>query len=273
MYVDSHAHLEFEQFDRDREEVVERALAAGVQMIVNVGTDLASSRFSVGLAQRFREVYAAVGIHPHSAKEASDEGIAEIASLAQNAKVVAIGEIGLDYAKLRTDKRTQMGAFLAQVELARELHLPVIIHNREADEDILAVVRERPGLRGVFHFFSSPVSYARSVLEMGFYVSFAGPITFKQNKAPRHTHDMGREVVRYVPLERMLIETDSPFAAPEPHRGKRNEPVYVIDVAREIAKIKDVALEEVAKVSTQNAQALFGLGGLAGPRERSAEIR
>jgi len=249
--TDTHAHLDFPQFDGDREEVIERALAAGVRRIINVGADLASSRRAVALAEAHPPIYAAVGVHPHDAKTLTDEALAELLGLARHPKVVAIGEIGLDFYRDLSPREAQRQAFERQLALARELGLPVIVHDRNAHAEVMDVLRRR-GLRGVLHCFSGDPEMARQAIEMGFYISVAGPATFKNAKRLP-------EIVRQLPLERLLIETDCPYLAPHPHRGRRNEPAYVRLVAEAVADIKGLPLEEVARVTTANARALFGL--------------
>jgi len=249
--TDTHAHLDFPQFDGDREEVIERALAAGVRRIINVGADLASSRRAVALAEAHPPIYAAVGVHPHDAKTLTDEALAELLGLARHPKVVAIGEIGLDFYRDLSPREAQRQAFERQLALARELGLPVIVHDRNAHAEVMDVLRRR-GLRGVLHCFSGDLEMARQAIEMGFYISVAGPATFKNAKRLP-------EIVRQLPLERLLIETDCPYLAPHPHRGRRNEPAYVRLVAEAVADIKGLPLEEVARVTTANARALFGL--------------
>ncbi|HIC92753.1 MAG TPA: TatD family deoxyribonuclease, partial [Anaerolineae bacterium] len=208
--TDTHAHLDFPQFDGDREEVIERALAAGVRRIINVGADLASSRRAVALAEAHPPIYAAVGVHPHDAKTLTDEALAELLGLARHPKVVAIGEIGLDFYRDLSPREAQRQAFERQLALARELGLPVIVHDRNAHAEVMDVLRRR-GLRGVLHCFSGDLEMARQAIEMGFYISVAGPATFKNAKRLP-------EIVRQLPLERLLIETDCPYLAPHPHR-------------------------------------------------------
>ena len=251
--TDTHAHLDFPQFDDDREEVIARALAAGVGIIINVGTDLASSRRAVTLAEAYPQIYAAVGVHPHDAKTLTDEALAELGELARHPKVVAIGEIGLDFYRDLSPRNVQREAFERQLALAQELGKPVIIHDREAHAEVMAILRRWPGLRGVLHCFSGDLDMAHEAIEMGFYISVAGPVTFKNaRRLP--------EIVRQLPLERLLIETDCPYLAPHPYRGRRNEPAYVRLVAQKVAELKGMSLERVARVTTANARQLFGLG-------------
>ena len=251
--TDTHAHLDFPQFDGDREEVIARALAAGVGSIINVGADLASSRRAVALAEAHPQIYAAVGVHPHDAKTLTDEVLKELRELAQHPKVIAIGEIGLDFYRDLSPRDEQQRAFERQLALASELGKPVIIHDRQAHAEVLAILRRWPGLRGVLHCFSGDLDMAHEAIEMGFYISVGGPVTFKNaRRLP--------EIVRQLPLERLLVETDCPYLAPHPYRGKRNEPAYVRLVAQKVAELKGVPLERVARVTTANARQLFGLG-------------
>jgi TatD DNase family protein len=251
MIIDTHCHLDFPDFDTDREAVLARAQKVGVTKIINPGCDLVSSRRAVALAEFTSNVVAAVGVHPHAAGEVDEQAITELRQLAQIEHVVAIGEIGLDYFKSKVEKEVQIAAFLRQLALAEELEKPVIIHSREADADMLSVL-EKFNLPGVFHCFGGGVEFAEKVLAKGFYLGFTGICTFLKAENIR-------EVIRLTPLERILIETDAPYLAPEKFRGKRNEPSFVSEVARKIAEIKNLDLTEVEKATTENAQRLFGV--------------
>ena len=256
MLIDTHAHLDFSQFDADRQEVITRAQEAGVGIIVNAGAGLEASRAGVALAETYPQIYAAVGVHPHEAKTLNDGILIELRNLAQHPKVVAIGEIGLDYYRDRSPRPVQRQAFQQQLALAKELGKPIIIHDREAHKDVMNLLRQwvQDGRQpaGVMHCFSGDLAMAREVIEMGFYVSIPGPVTFTNaRRLP--------ELVRALPLERLLIETDCPYLTPHPYRGKRNEPAYVRLVAEAIARIRGIPLEQVARITTANAQALFGL--------------
>ncbi len=253
--VDTHVHLDFPEFDRDRAEVISRAQEVGVRTLINVGVDLQSSRASVQLAEQFPGVYAAVGIHPHDAKTATAEAVEELRQLAGHPKVVAIGEIGLDYYREHSPRNVQQSVFRQLLCLAQDLSLPVIIHARSAWEDVLVAVREVVGEQGqgVFHCFPAGREGARQVVDMGFHVSFTGVVTFKNARAV--------DVLAQMPLERLLLETDCPFMAPEPHRGMRNEPAYVHLIAQKIAEVLQVPVAQVAEVTTRNAWQLFGLPG------------
>jgi TatD DNase family protein len=262
--IDTHTHLDFPHFDGDREHVIERAATAGVRAIVDVGTDLASSRAAVALAESYPQVYAAVGVHPHDAKTLTGETLEELRALASHAKVVAIGEIGLDFYRDLSPRGKQRQVFQQQWALANELDKPVIIHDREAHKEVMAILR-RWALRrssgqaegsqqpmGVLHCFSGDLAMAQEAIEMGFHISIAGPITFKNARRLR-------ELIRQLPMEKLLVETDCPYLTPHPHRGKRNEPAYVKLVAQEVAHIKGLSLEEVGRITSDNAQALFAL--------------
>lgn len=254
--IDTHAHLDNRQFSEDLEQVLERAQATGVSQILTVGCDLASSRASIELARRFPQLYAAVGIHPHDAPQADAAGLAELRRLlADEPKVVAVGEIGLDYYRDRSPRPVQAQAFRDQLALARDVGRPVIIHDRDAHDDVLQMLRES-GARdvgGVLHCFSGDLEMAKAVLDLGFYLSFPGTITYPNNSA-------GREVVQGVPIESILIETDCPYLAPQAYRGRRNEPAYVQHTAAMIAEIKGLTPTDVARITTLNAWQLFGLG-------------
>jgi len=252
--VDTHAHLDFRDFDSDMDDVVLRAEKAGVSFIINPGCDIATSQKAVELSKICKSVRAAVGIHPNSTHEASPGDIFEIARLAENGSAVAIGETGLDFYRDRSPKEVQSRAFRGQLELAKELGLPVIIHFRNVEYDgieLIGIDRFR-GLRGVFHCFGGSVEFAEKIISMGFYIGFDGPLTYKNSDRA--------VVARAVPLERCLLETDAPFLTPQKYRGKRNEPAYVIEVAEKMAQVKKCDIEEVIEVTGKNARELFGIG-------------
>jgi TatD DNase family protein len=260
MLIDTHCHLDFDAYDLDREDVIARAAAQGVTRIVNPATDAASGAAALALADVYPGIFVAVGIHPNSTAEFTSAALDGIAQQAQHTRVVAIGEIGLDYYRDWSPKAQQRIAFEQQLELAARLELPVIIHNREASDDVLAVLtawvptlsnrlRERPG---VLHSFSAPRAVADQALALGFYLGFTGPITYK------NADDL-RSVAAAVPLDRLLVETDGPFLTPHPHRGTRNEPAYVAHVAERLAALHNISNEALASATTQNAERLFGL--------------
>ena len=253
-FIDTHAHLDIPPLSEDQPGAISRAEKAGVCQIITIGIDLASSKKSFELAERFPQVYAAVGIHPHDAKGASDEVYKELLELAVIPNVVAWGEIGLDFVKEYSPRDIQRKVFRQQIQMAGQVDLPIIIHNRDAHVETVEILREETAgtLRGVMHCFSGDVKVAKQVLDLGFFISVTGVVTFPKAKVVK-------EVVRYVPLERLLIETDSPFLSPVPYRGKPNEPARVVHVAEEIARIKEVPLEEVAQCTSANARDLFRL--------------
>ena len=253
--VDTHVHLDMIDHGRHTREVLDRASDEGVGALISVGIDLESSVKAVEYARRYPQVSAAVGIHPNDSQDFDAAAVNRLMELAVEQNVVGWGEIGLDYYRKHTPAPLQQQAFEAQLEAAASLDMPVIIHDRDAHEDCLSILKSfcsAADLTGVFHCFSADREVALQALDLGFYISFTGVITF-----PR-TEDLS-EVVRFVPLDRLLVETDSPFLSPVPFRGKPNEPARVGIVAERIARIKDIPLEEVAQWTTRNAEALFGL--------------
>ncbi|HNS74018.1 MAG TPA: TatD family hydrolase [bacterium] len=251
--VDTHAHLDFDQFDADREEVLDRAEMNGVRQIVTIGIDLATSRRSVELAEKYAMVFAAVGIHPHDVAKAGAEDLDEIAALLEHPRVVALGEVGLDFYYNYSPEEVQRKYLRLFLDWSLTGDKPLIIHTRQADEAIVTLLRERSraGWRGVFHCFSGDARMAEKVLELGFHISFTGNITFKNSTSAA--------VMREVPLERLMVETDCPFMAPVPHRGRRNEPAYVQLVAQKVAEVKGISFQAVAERTTANARELFHL--------------
>lgn len=258
--IDTHCHLNFDRYDADREFVLQRAVDAGVRRVIIPATDLNTMREAVELAEKYSGVYAAVGVHPNSTSDYVETWLAEIESASQHPKVVAVGEIGLDYYWDHSPPEQQKRAFQAQLELAAKLELPVIIHNREASEDVMAMLetwvqsipaslKDRPG---VLHSFSAPVEIAHRALAAGFYLGFTGPITFKK------AGDL-REIAAQVPLDRLLVETDGPFLTPMPHRGQRNEPAYIPYIVERLASVHQTTVEAMAQHTTQNAERLFSL--------------
>jgi TatD DNase family protein len=254
MLIDTHAHLSLPQFDKDRTEVIKRARDAGIKHIITVGTDSDDCRKAVALAQEHDFISAAVGIHPHDAKTINEETYSLLRELAADNNVVAIGEIGLDFYRNLSLRKTQTHHFREQLRLAREVSLPVIIHDREAHQEVLKILQEEKAetVGGVIHCFSGDWEMAKACLDMGFYISIPGTITFKKSEEYH-------KLIRDLPLDRILVETDCPFLAPHPLRGKRNEPAYVQYVAEAVARIKMIAQEELAEITTQNAQKLFNL--------------
>jgi TatD DNase family protein len=259
MLIDSHCHLEWDAFDADRDEVVARAAAAGVERLLTVGTNAAAARQAVAIAARYPGVYAAGGVHPHDAQAAGDNAYAEIAALARAPKFVAYGEIGLDFFKNYSPRDAQLAAFRRQIRLARELDLPLIIHDRDAHAETLAMLRAEGGLyRGVFHCFAGDEPMAEEVLALGFHISFTGNITFRKfgGRDAASSPEIFR-VLRACPADRLLLETDSPFLTPHPHRGKRNEPAFVRFVAEKAAALRGVSVDELAQQTSTNAYRLF----------------
>ena len=254
MLFDSHAHLDDEKFSQDRYEVINKARESGVSYILNASSDLVSAKNSISLAEDFEFIYAAVGIHPHCAGEMEDSTLDTVRDLAGHKKVVAIGEIGLDYYYDTAPRDIQKYWFARQLDLARELELPVIVHDRDAHEDILDIIKSQDlrGVGGVFHCFSGSVEMAKEVLDNNFYISVSGVVTFKNAKKII-------DVVKYTPLDRLLIETDCPYLTPEPFRGKRNDSGYVRLVAEKIASIKGLSFESVASITLNNARQLLSI--------------
>ncbi len=252
MLIDTHCHLDFEDFEKDRDDVLKRAIAGGVTSLINIGTTIKGSRASVELTKRYKEVYACIGIHPHYVGDLKEEDITTLRGLSSQYKVVGIGEMGLDYYKSSVSKKTQKEAFVSLASLAKELDLPLVIHSRVAYYDVLKVLNTvfKPPIRGVVHCFSGDIEIVRKCLEMGLDISFTGNLTFKKS-------DNLRDVARFVPLDRILLETDAPFLAPQAVRGRRNEPAFVRYTAQILADIKGVSFEDVGRATTSNARSLF----------------
>ncbi|MFE8698798.1 TatD family hydrolase [Cytobacillus sp. FJAT-53684] len=254
MLFDTHVHLNAEQYKEDLEEVIERALNEGISRMVVVGFDRPTIEKAMELVEKYDFMYASVGWHPVDAIDMKDEDLLWIEELASHPKVVAIGEMGLDYYWDKSPKEIQKEVFRRQIQLAKKVKLPIVIHNREATADIVEILKEEGAeeVGGIMHCFSGSSETAKECVDMNFYISLGGPVTFKNAKKPK-------EVAEAIPLEKLLIETDCPYLAPHPYRGKRNEPSYVKLVAEQIAEIKGLSLEEVAEVTTANAQKLFGI--------------
>lgn len=248
--IDTHVHLDDARFDPDRLDVIGRAKESGVKMVL-MSTRLESAPRVLELA-RDHGANCAVGVHPNCANSLDDHLESKLESLSRFPEVVAIGEIGLDYYRDYVTPSQQHAALRRQLALAVDLDLPVVLHNRESTKDLLAILKEFPTLRGVFHSFLGDITQAEAFLERGFYLGIGGPLTFKKNEPLRQT-------VRQLPLERLLVETDSPFLTPAPHRGKRNEPAYVRYVAQTLAQVKGLTFEEVTQATTQNSRVLFGV--------------
>lgn len=258
MLVDSHCHLDSIKFSGDREAIIKKAEDAGLGIILNPGVDLESSRKAIELAEAFPMVYAAVGIHPHDAKIFNRQCVKELAELAKHPKVVAIGEIGLDFYRNYSPQEDQRRAFIEQLDLAAGLGLPVIVHDRDATQEVVHLVKTWADgdncRRGVIHSYSGGMDWLPLILDTGFYIGISGPVTFSKALHP---------VVKSAPLERLLIETDAPYLTPVPFRGRRNEPAYVQYVAKEIADLTNLPVARVAEQTTKNAMNLFSLMDLA----------
>jgi TatD DNase family protein len=267
VFVDSHAHLTSKDFAGDREAVISRAIDAGVAYIVNPAVDVADSYRAIELAEKHASVFACVGVHPHQASHADEKALSIIEELSAHPKVVAIGEIGLDYFYDFAPKDVQQRVFRHQIEIAQRHNLPVVIHTRESIDDTVRIVGEGitllpswrtrghdlPGARGVFHCFSGDLAMANKVIGMRFYVSFPGMVTFKKA-------EMAQSVAAAIPLDDLLLETDSPYLAPVPHRGSRNEPANIPLIAKKIAELQGQTVDDVARMTSFNVHDLFGIG-------------
>ena len=251
MYIDTHAHLYYDDLKNQLGDVVKRAEAAGVTQIICVGTDLPSSKMSISIAEKYNAVFATVGVHPHDVEDTPNDYLNQLKDLASHSKVVAMGEMGLDYFRDFSPRNVQKEVFLSQLALAQELDLPVVIHNRDADEDILKILEEVRFKRSVLHCFSSDTEMARRAVSLGCLLSFTGNVTFGKN----HTE----AVLSAIPMDRIMLETDCPFMTPVPNRGKLNEPANILHIAQRIAKVKRIDVSEVAESTTSRAQNFFDL--------------
>ncbi len=252
MYIDSHAHLYFDKFDEDRDEVIENLLInEGIDNIINVATDLESCEKCIALAEKYEQLYATSGFHPNDLDTLNNiKDLNIIQEFLKHEKVIAVGEIGLDYYWDKVDKSKQKEFFIRQLEIALEENYPVIIHNREADDDIFNIVKEVSNkYEGVFHCYAGSTEMAYKLIEMGFHISFTGNITYKKNDR--------KEVIKELPIEKILLETDSPFLTPVPFRGKRNDSGKLKYIAEEIAVIKNMPIKDVAKITSENTKKLF----------------
>ena len=255
MLIDTHCHLDFPDFDPDRETVLENAKSAGVEAVINVGASLQGSRDAVGLAGKYRDVFASVGIHPHDARLSSPEALAEIEGLLRDRRVVAVGEVGLDYYRNLSLPEIQVKVFRAFIEMALKARLPLIVHTRQAEKETLEILKDYEGLSSigvVIHCFSGSEDFLKKCLEAGFFVSFTCNVTYTKAQNIKN-------LVRLAPLDRMFLETDAPFLAPESKRGKRNEPANLIESANEVAWLKGLTLEKVCNETTKNARSFFEL--------------
>ncbi|MFP7210768.1 TatD family hydrolase [Bacillus safensis] len=252
MLFDTHAHLNAEQYKEDLEQVIERAKSEKVEKIVVVGFDRPTITKAMELIEEYDFIYAAIGWHPVDAIDMTDEDLAWIKDLSQHEKVVAIGEMGLDYYWDKSPKDVQKEVFRRQIALAKEVNLPIVIHNRDATEDVVTILKEEGAAEvgGIMHCFTGSLETAKACMDMNFYISFGGPVTFKNAKKPK-------EVVKEIPSDRLLIETDCPYLTPVPFRGKRNEPSYVKYIAEQIAELREISFEELAELTTKNAKKVF----------------
>jgi TatD DNase family protein len=254
MLFDTHAHLNAIQYEEDIVEVIERAKSENVSHIVVVGFDKDTITKAMELIEQYDMIYAAVGWHPVDAIDMTNEDLNWIKDLCSHPKVVAVGEMGLDYYWDKSPKEIQKEVFRKQIQLAKEVQLPIVIHNREATEDVIKILKEENAseVGGIMHCFTGSLEVAKQCMDMNFYISFGGPVTFKNAKKPK-------EVAKEIPMDRLLIETDCPYLTPHPFRGKRNEPSYVKYIAEQIAELKGLSVEEVAKTTSDNAKKLFGI--------------
>ncbi len=257
MLVDTHAHLQWGSFDKDREKVISRAREVGVECIVNIGFNLKGSRDAVELAKKHKGLYATVGIHPHNASQFNEKVLNNLKKLCENPRVVAIGEIGLDYYRNLSPRGAQKKTFETQLSLAKQLALPVVIHDRDAHADTLEILSKFKGeITGVMHCFSGSREMAEQCIKSDFYISFTGSITFP------NSHKL-REIARWIDLNKILLETDSPWLAPQEMRGKRNEPAFLPFIAKKIADLKEISMDKLAAATTENARKIFRLPHLS----------
>lgn len=252
MLIDTHCHLDFPEFDSDRAEVIKRAKDSGIECMINAGSSVVGSRKSLELARQYDFVYATSGIHPHEAGAATREDQEAIRKLGKEPKVVAIGEIGLDYFKNFSPPEKQRPLFISLVKIAKDLGLPLVIHSRAAETDTLKILKEAMPVRAVVHCFSSDADFLERCLTVGFYISFTCNVTYPK------AADL-REVLKRVPMDRLMLETDAPYLSPQGARGKRNEPGNVAVLAREVAALRQVSMEEIAAATTANARKFFNL--------------
>ena len=252
MLIDSHCHLDFPQFDSDRDAVIQRAKDVGIGYFVNIGSTLESSAAACVLAQKHAEIYASVGIHPHDADSFDQEVETRLKELAERDKVVAIGETGLDYYRNLSSEEHQLQAFSKQIKLAKDLNLPLVIHSRQADKQVMRILKAALPIRAVVHCFSGDESFLKECLDLGLFISFTCNITYKKAQGLR-------DIVRLIPLDKLMLETDAPYLSPEGFRGKRNEPLQIKLLAEAVSQIKEVSFTEIADQTTQNAKGFFRL--------------
>jgi TatD DNase family protein len=271
--IDTHCHLEMDEFDPDREEVIQRAKDAGIEAIITIGSDLKGNIGGLELSKKYDFIYSSVGIHPHDAKDFTEDVFNKIKMWAINStghgargKVVAIGEIGLDYHYDNSPREIQHEVFMKQLQFAKEVNLPAVIHSREAKRDTLEIIKESGTNKGVLHCFSGDIDMAERAIAMGFFISIAGPVTFKNARKPK-------EIAKMIPDDYLLIETDAPYLTPEPFRGRRNEPSYIVHTAKAIAELRGITLEDLSRITTINAKRLFKIGQMPEKGETAYKIR
>ncbi len=264
--IDTHCHLDMKEFDADRDAVIRRARDAGFEALITVGSDMEGTIRAIRIAEEYDFVYASIGIHPHDAKDFTEKMYSDLLQWSKNDKVVAIGETGLDYHYDHSPRDIQREVFRRHLGLARETGLPVIIHTREAKDDTLRILRESGVNNGVLHCFSGDAQMAEEAMEMGFYISLAGPVTFRKAAELK-------EIARIIPDDYLLTETDSPYLSPEPFRGKRNEPLYMKHTLKHIAALRGISIEDAVRITTLNAKRLFGIGAISEKAEITYRIR
>jgi len=254
MLIDTHTHLNDEKFNEDRQAVIQRAKDSGVEYLINIGYNRETILSTLDLINEYDYIYGVIGWHPNDASEMTDADLSWLEELSSHPKIVGIGEIGLDYYWDDVPKDVQKEAFRKQIQLAKRVNLPIVIHDRDAHQDVCDILHEEDvkQVGGIMHSFSGSIEMAQQCMEMGFYISFSGPVTFKNAKKPK-------EVAVEVPIDRILVETDSPYLTPEPYRGKRNESSYVKYVAEKIAELRGIDVEEIARITTENAKRVFRL--------------
>ncbi len=254
MLIDSHAHLDSSRFHKDLDEVLKRAQEYGVDKIINIGCNMESSKKTTSLSERYDQIWSVVGFHPHDAKEVKESDWDELDKLTDHPKVVGVGEMGLDYYRDLSPRKKQQEVFRRQIQVAKKKKMPIVVHDRDAHEEVFAVLKEEKAgeNKGVMHCYSGDLEFAKKCMDMGFYISIAGPVTFKKTSRLK-------EVAKSIPNDRLLVETDCPYLAPEPYRGKRNEPAYVKYVAAKIAELRGMSYEEIVAATRENTCRLFKL--------------
>tara|TARA_Y100001968_G_scaffold194080_1_gene178023 strand:+ start:438 stop:1193 length:756 start_codon:yes stop_codon:yes gene_type:complete len=251
MLTDTHCHLFYDELKNNLNEVLERARNLGVSKFICVGTNLLDSKECLSLSMEHKDIFSSAGIHPHDSKDAPDDFVEQIYNLMSNDNMVAVGEMGLDYFRNLSDPNIQKNVFRAQMRIAQTLNKPVILHNRNADDDMVSILSEFPKVRGIAHCFSSTLEVAKKFISFGYYISFSGNLTFKNSHLPI--------IAKEIPLERLLVETDCPYLSPDPYRGKTNEPGRVRVIAEKLATIHNITLNKMAEITSSNAAEIFGL--------------